>query len=130
MVFLFLLCFIAHSYEANGGTDMEVLACFRPCFYRLGVFMPVVLTPIFVLEKDAVSWRPISLLFHGEKITHESDVQILHFRCFLSGYRLTLTGLRIMARHKHTGGKHPDWLIKEKKQRNKMKWLNGRAVSF
>ena len=31
-VFLFLLCFIAHSYEANGGTDMEVLACFRPCF--------------------------------------------------------------------------------------------------
>jgi len=33
-VFLFLLCFIAHSYESNGGTDMEVpvLACFRPCF--------------------------------------------------------------------------------------------------
>jgi len=26
------LCFIAHLYEANGGTDMEVLACFRPCF--------------------------------------------------------------------------------------------------
>jgi len=32
LVFLFLLCFIAHLYEANGGTDMEVLACFRPCF--------------------------------------------------------------------------------------------------
>ena len=32
VVFLFLLCFIAHSYEANGGTDMEVLACFRPVF--------------------------------------------------------------------------------------------------
>ena len=32
VVFLFLLCFIAHSYEANGGTDMEVLACFRPAF--------------------------------------------------------------------------------------------------
>ena len=32
VVFLFLLCFIAHLYEANGGTDMEVLACFRPCF--------------------------------------------------------------------------------------------------
>jgi len=32
VVFLFLLCFIAHSYEANGGTDMEVLACFRPGF--------------------------------------------------------------------------------------------------
>ena len=31
--FLFLLCFIAHSYEANGGTDMEVLACFRPGFH-------------------------------------------------------------------------------------------------
>ena len=31
-VCLFLLCFIAHSYEANGGTDMEVLACFRPGF--------------------------------------------------------------------------------------------------
>jgi len=30
VVFLFLLCFIAHSFEANGGTDMEVLACFRP----------------------------------------------------------------------------------------------------
>jgi len=29
VVFLFLLCFIAHSYEASGGTDMEVLACFR-----------------------------------------------------------------------------------------------------
>jgi len=26
------LCFIAHLYEANGGTDMEVLACFRPGF--------------------------------------------------------------------------------------------------
>ena len=36
-VFVFLLCFIAHSYEADGGTDMEVLACFRPCFLlRLG----------------------------------------------------------------------------------------------
>jgi len=33
VVFLFLLCFIAHSYEANGGTDMEVLACFRSCFF-------------------------------------------------------------------------------------------------
>ena len=32
VVFLFRLCFIAHSYEANGGTDMEVLACFRPVF--------------------------------------------------------------------------------------------------
>jgi len=34
VVFLFLLCFIAHSYEANGGTDMEVLACFRPGFFK------------------------------------------------------------------------------------------------
>jgi len=33
VVFLFLLFFIAHSYEANGGTDMEVLACFRPVFF-------------------------------------------------------------------------------------------------
>ena len=32
VVFLFRLCFIAHLYEANGGTDMEVLACFRPGF--------------------------------------------------------------------------------------------------
>ena len=32
-VFLFILCFIAHSYEANGGTDMELLACFRPVFF-------------------------------------------------------------------------------------------------
>jgi len=32
VVFLFLLCFIAYLYEANGGTDMEVLACFRPGF--------------------------------------------------------------------------------------------------
>jgi len=30
VVFLFLL---AHLYEANGGTDMEVLACFRPVFF-------------------------------------------------------------------------------------------------
>jgi len=30
--FLLILCFIAHLYEANGGTDMEVLACFRPGF--------------------------------------------------------------------------------------------------
>ena len=36
-VFLFLLCFIAHSYEANGGTDIEVLACFRPCFFSTGM---------------------------------------------------------------------------------------------
>jgi len=27
------LCFIAHLYKANGGTDMEVLGLFRPCFY-------------------------------------------------------------------------------------------------
>jgi len=33
VVYLFLLCFIAHLYEANGGTDMEVLACFRPGFF-------------------------------------------------------------------------------------------------
>jgi len=26
------LVFLAHLYEANGGTDMEVLACFRPGF--------------------------------------------------------------------------------------------------
>jgi len=26
------LCFIAHLYKANGGTDMEVLGLFRPCF--------------------------------------------------------------------------------------------------
>jgi len=32
VVFLFLLCFIDHLYEANGGTDMEVFACFRPGF--------------------------------------------------------------------------------------------------
>ena len=36
VVFLFLLCFIAHSCEANGGTDMEVLACFRPGFFIAG----------------------------------------------------------------------------------------------
>jgi len=36
VVFLFLLCFIVHLYEANGGTDMEVLAFIRPgFFYRL-----------------------------------------------------------------------------------------------
>ena len=35
VIFLFLLCFIAHSYEANGGTDMEVLACFRPGFFMV-----------------------------------------------------------------------------------------------
>jgi len=34
VVFLFLLCFIAYLYEANGGTDMEVSACFRPGFLR------------------------------------------------------------------------------------------------
>ena len=39
VVFLFLLCFIAHLYEANGGTDMEVLACFRPCFFFIELFM-------------------------------------------------------------------------------------------
>ena len=38
VVFLFLLCFIAHLYKANGGTDMEVLGLFRPCFVRLGFF--------------------------------------------------------------------------------------------
>jgi len=32
VVFVFLLCFIAHLYEANWGTDMEVLACIRPGF--------------------------------------------------------------------------------------------------
>ena len=32
VVFLFLLCFIAYLYEANGWTDMEVLGLFRPCF--------------------------------------------------------------------------------------------------
>jgi len=33
VVNLFLLCFIADSYEAGRGrTGMEVLACFRPCF--------------------------------------------------------------------------------------------------
>jgi len=37
VVFLFLLCFIAHLYEANGGTDMEVLACFRPGFFVVSV---------------------------------------------------------------------------------------------
>ena len=31
--FLFLLCFIAHLYKANGVTDMEVLGLFRPCFF-------------------------------------------------------------------------------------------------
>jgi len=31
--FSYSFCFIAYSYEANnGGTDMEVLACFRPGF--------------------------------------------------------------------------------------------------
>jgi len=35
VVFLFLLCFIAHLYEANGGRDMEVLACFRPGFFNI-----------------------------------------------------------------------------------------------
>jgi len=29
------LRFIAHLYEANGGTDMEVLACFRPGFFNI-----------------------------------------------------------------------------------------------
>jgi len=38
VVFLFLLCFIAHSYEANGRTDMEVLACFRLGFFIVDVF--------------------------------------------------------------------------------------------
>jgi len=33
VVFLSLLCFIVHSNEANGGTDMKVLACFRPGFF-------------------------------------------------------------------------------------------------
>jgi len=35
VVFLFLLCFIAHLYEVNRGKDMEVLACFRPGFSLL-----------------------------------------------------------------------------------------------
>jgi len=38
VVFLFLLCYIAHSFEANVGTDMEVLACFRPFFFVDTVF--------------------------------------------------------------------------------------------
>jgi len=29
------LCFIAHLYKANGGTDMEVLGLFRPCFFKV-----------------------------------------------------------------------------------------------
>jgi len=37
VVFLFLLCFIAYSYEANGGTYLEVLACFRPDFNFSGL---------------------------------------------------------------------------------------------
>ena len=46
--------------------------------------MPGVLRRFLPGEKDAVPRRPISLLFHREKITHESDVQILHLRYFLS----------------------------------------------
>jgi len=30
--FSYSYCVLAHSYKANGGTDMEVLACFRPGF--------------------------------------------------------------------------------------------------
>ena len=40
VVFLFLLCFIAHSYEANERTDMEVLACFRPGFISCFIVAP------------------------------------------------------------------------------------------
>jgi len=40
VVYLFLLCFIAHLYDANGGTDMEVLACFRPGFLRWAYVQP------------------------------------------------------------------------------------------
>ena len=47
VVFLFLLYFIAHLYEANGGTDMEVLACFRPGFFVFGSAWYNIFFPLF-----------------------------------------------------------------------------------
>jgi len=59
-------------------------------FCRLGVFKPVYAGCVHAVflpgGKDAVSWRPISLLFHREKITHERDVQSYISDVFLSGY--------------------------------------------
>jgi len=52
VVFLLLLCFIAYLYEANGGTDMEVLACFRPGF--LFITKNVDLSQIFHLKKKHI----------------------------------------------------------------------------
>jgi len=40
------LCFIAHLYKANGGTDMEVLGLFRPCFFK-GTETRYALTGVF-----------------------------------------------------------------------------------
>jgi len=60
VVFLFLLCFIAHSYEANGGTDMEVLACFRSVFFSSSLFA-LDIRPINFLGQRTVPPR-LSLL--------------------------------------------------------------------
>jgi len=51
VVFLFLLCFKAHLYEANGGTDMEVLACFRPVFFKVSSIHTLVLIKQGRLER-------------------------------------------------------------------------------
>jgi len=65
-----------------------VLVCLAGlCWVCLRRFLPG--------EKDAVSWWPLSLLFHWKKITHESDIQVLHFRCFYPDLRLQrLTNFR------------------------------------
>jgi len=67
VVFLFLLCFIAHLYEANGGTDMEVLACFRP-----GFFSGPSSTPSFVFLKrfrENAEW-PLATINVGEQASY------------------------------------------------------------
>ena len=52
VVFLFLLCFIAFLYEAKEGTDMEVLACFRPCYFHVNESIGIVQKIDFEIRPD------------------------------------------------------------------------------
>jgi len=60
VVFLFLLCLTAHPYEANGGTDMEVLACFRPVFFVYLGFLCTEVTHSRLYRELAKSYRKLT----------------------------------------------------------------------
>jgi len=105
VVYLFLLCFIAHLYETNGGTDMEVLACFRPVFFQSAYKFFF----LWFLNRTVVLYISVAKNFYGAPSNSFLSCWFYNYDDFYFHVRRTNGSIGIPSKFR-SWAKHISWL--------------------